>query len=75
MAAVTSISLTNPSPKGCTITFTGGNDFNAAQVTQLYRLLDRVLVEMVVDSTMVGVPVALPPKGQGHGQDDNTGHM
>ena len=61
MAAVTSITVSGQSPKGVTIAFAGGNDFNSVQLLALQKVVNRAVVECSDgDSTMAGVPTVVP---------------
>lgn len=61
MAAVTSITVSAQSPKGVTIAFGGGNDFNSVQLRTLAKIVNRALVECSAeDSSMSGVSTVVP---------------
>lgn len=61
MAAVTSITVSGVSPKGVTIAFAGGNDFNSVQLRALKKIVDRAVTECSADDgSLSGVPTVVP---------------
>lgn len=61
MAAVTTITVSNVSPKGCTIAFATGNDFNSVQLKALKKIVDRAIVECSAeDSSLSSVLTVVP---------------